>query len=161
MVRASAQASQIFDHQQLGALRDRDGPMLACRARRNEQPVPLFERDDLAIEADAESAFQHVADVPGLAPVRSSVAGLELDEAKLPRALAVNLLTDIGADLLPCIDRNKLQFELANRATVVLEGGDYGDDYVVGPAEWPLAVEQGRVQVPYSLWLSSRVWATP
>jgi hypothetical protein len=66
-----------------------------------------------------------------------------------------------AADLLPCVDRNKLQFELANVATVVLANGDYGDGLVVGPGDWPEAEADGRIRVPHTRWGSSAVWTAP
>jgi len=66
-----------------------------------------------------------------------------------------------AADLLPCVDRNKLQFELADVATVVPANGDYGDGLVVGPGDWPEAEAQGRIRVPLTRWQSSAVWTAP
>lgn len=66
-----------------------------------------------------------------------------------------------AADLLPCVDRNKLQFELAGVATVVPANGDYGDGLVVGPGAWPEAEAQGRIRVPLTRWQSSAVWTAP
>lgn len=66
-----------------------------------------------------------------------------------------------AADLLPCADRNKLQFELAGTAVIVPAGGDYGDGFVVGPGEWPEAEAEGRVRVPLTLWQSTAVWTAP
>jgi len=67
----------------------------------------------------------------------------------------------LAADLLPCADRNKLQFELANVATVVPANGDYGDGLVVGPAVWPEAEAEGLVRVPFTMWSSTAVWVVP
>lgn len=67
----------------------------------------------------------------------------------------------LAAELLPCADRNKLQFELAGTAVVVPAGGDYGDGLVVGPVDWPEAKAEGRVRVPFTVWGSSAVWSAP
>lgn len=66
-----------------------------------------------------------------------------------------------AADLLPCVDRNKLQFELADVATVVPANGDYGDGLVVGPGDWPAAEAEGRIRIPLTRWQSSAVWTAP
>ncbi len=67
----------------------------------------------------------------------------------------------LAADLLPCAERNKLQFELAGSAALVPAGGNYGDGFVVGPADWPQAEAEGLVRVPFTLWESSAVWISP
>ena len=66
-----------------------------------------------------------------------------------------------AADLVPCADRNKLQFELADAAVIVPTGGDYGEGFVVGPATWPEAEAEGRIRVPLTMWESSAVWSAP
>ncbi len=57
----------------------------------------------------------------------------------------------LAADLLPCADRNKLQFELAGRAPIVPTGGDYGDGAIVGPKDWPDAEHSGLTKVPFTV----------
>jgi hypothetical protein len=65
----------------------------------------------------------------------------------------------IAADLLPCYERDKLQLELAGIATVIPEGGEYGDGLVVGPADWPYAKTAGLREVTFSQWEGARLWA--
>ena len=64
-------------------------------------PSPALKEMTLPSKLMLERAFQHVADVAGLAPVLGAVARLELDQANLPRPFAVDLLADVRADLLP------------------------------------------------------------
>ena len=70
-----------------------------------------------------------------------------------------NHSTTLAADLLPCLERNKLQLELAGLVSIVPAGGDYGDEFVVGPAEWPAAEQAGYLKVRYTTWLDAQVWA--
>ena len=69
--------------------------------------------------------------------------------------------TTMAADLLPCLERNKLQMELAGHVDVVLSGGDYGDELVIGPTEWPAARAAGLKPVRLSAWLGAQLWAGP
>jgi len=89
---------------------------------------------------------------PFEAPVRAASTVVTIAESNPDHPLA------LVADLLSCADRNKLQFELAGRAQVVLSDEVLGTDYVLGPANWPEAEEQGWVPFPYSMWQNSRIW---
>ncbi|MGC4174057.1 hypothetical protein [Demequina sp.] len=65
----------------------------------------------------------------------------------------------LAADLLPCYERNKLQLELAGIAAIVPADGDYGDDLVVGPAEWPEAEDAGWKKVQFATLGDAALWA--
>ena len=65
----------------------------------------------------------------------------------------------MAADLLPCLERNKIQLELAGDVAIVPAGGHYGDDLIVGPAEWPAAEIAGVTRVLFTVWLDAAVWS--
>lgn len=64
----------------------------------------------------------------------------------------------MAADLLPCLESNKIQYELAGNVTIVPRGGDYGDDLLVGPAKWPAAQAAGLSKILFTTWLEAAVW---
>lgn len=64
----------------------------------------------------------------------------------------------MAADLLPCLESNKIQLELAGTVRIVPEGGDYGTDLVVGPKTWPEANGLGLTKVLLTTWLEASLW---
>ncbi len=66
----------------------------------------------------------------------------------------------LAAALLPCVERNKLQFELAGTVAIATDGA-YGDNAVVGPVEWPAAESAGRARIPLTIWNGAAVWSAP
>jgi len=64
----------------------------------------------------------------------------------------------IIADLLPCAERNKLQFELADRALLSDGSEARAGDYVLGPTAWPDAENKGWIPLPLSMWQEARIW---
>ena len=66
--------------------------------------------------------------------------------------------TTLTATILPCAERNKLQFELASTARLIQPGDALGSDYAVGPAEWPEAVQQGYARMLFTVWEETAIW---
>jgi len=64
----------------------------------------------------------------------------------------------LAADLLPCLEANKIQYELAGTVRIVPTGGDYGTDLVVGPKTWPDATSLGLSKVLLTTWLEAALW---
>lgn len=70
-----------------------------------------------------------------------------------------NIPAALAADLLPCLERNKLQMELAGAVDIVPTGEDYGDGLIIGPTNWPAAEDAGLKKFRYLTWLDASVWA--
>src|SRR5215204_1057476 len=66
---STTESLQVFNHEQLRPALDRNSAMFGCRAGRDQKPIPCFERDDLAVEADAEPALQHIPHMAGFTPM--------------------------------------------------------------------------------------------
>jgi hypothetical protein len=64
----------------------------------------------------------------------------------------------MAADLLPCLERNRIQFETAGHITIVPANGDYGHDIVVGPKTWPEIEREGFSKQLFTTFLEAAAW---
>ena len=63
-----------------------------------------------------------------------------------------------AADVLPCLERNKIQFETAGHVTIVPFGGDYGTGIVVGPKDFPLIRWYGFERQLFTTFEDAAAW---
>ncbi|WP_062466420.1 hypothetical protein [Demequina maris] len=110
-------------------------------------PVALIGAVAVTLATDALRVDPFEADVR----TRSTILVYLRETGDAPVALV--------SELLPCAENNKLQFELAGRATVVSAEAELGDGYVIGPAEWPDAADRGLERIPLTAWQGAAIWA--
>jgi hypothetical protein len=63
-----------------------------------------------------------------------------------------------AADILPCLERNKIQFETAGHVAIVPHGGDYGKGIAVGPKDWPLIERYGFQKEFFTTFEDAAAW---